>query len=115
MDVSLTIAGEDGFTLAEVSSMGMISRDVLDLVGQTINENHQYPDGFALFTGTMFAPTQDRDGAGVGFTHKTGDVVRISSEKLGTLQNRVTYSHQARPWEFGISALMKNLSQRGLL
>jgi fumarylacetoacetate (FAA) hydrolase family protein len=63
----------------------------------------------------MFAPTQDRDGAGVGFTHKTGDVVRISSEKLGTLQNRVTYSHQAPPWEFGISALMKNLSQRGLL
>jgi fumarylacetoacetate (FAA) hydrolase family protein len=95
--------------------MTLISRDVLDLVSQTINENHQYPDGFALFTGTLFAPTQDRDSEGQGFTHKLGDVVSISADKLGTLQNRVTYTHLAPRWEFGISALMKNLSQRGLL
>jgi len=114
-DVALTIEGEDGFKLAEVSRMKKISRDLLDLVSQTINENHQYPDGIALFTGTLFAPTQDRGGHGMGFTHKIGDVVRISSEKLGVLQNRVAYCHQASKWEFGISALMKNLAQRGLL
>ena len=114
-DVALTVEGEDGFKLSEASQMKKISRDLLDLVSQTINENHQYPDGIALFTGTLFAPTQDRGGQGLGFTHKLGDVVSISSEKLGTLQNRVAYCHQAPPWEFGVSALMKNLHQRGLL
>ena len=114
-DVGLTIVGEDGFQLSEVSRMRKISRDLLELVAQTINENHQYPDGIALFTGTLFAPTQDRGGQGKGFTHKLGDIVRISSEKLGTLQNRVNHCHQAPPWEFGISALMRNLHQRRLL
>lgn len=113
--VSLTITGPDGFTLHEVSPMNLISRDVLDLVAQTINENHQYPDGLALFTGTLFAPKQDRDGVGQGFTHKIGDLVTIRAPLLGTLQNRVAYSHQAPPWRFGTIALMKNLSQRGLL
>lgn len=115
MEVVLTIEGEDGFQLSEVSRMSLISRDVLDLVSQTINEHHQYPDGIALFTGTLFAPTQNRGGEEKGFTHKLGDIVSISSDKLGKLQNRVTYTHQAPPWEFGIMALMKNLSQRGLL
>jgi len=87
----------------------------LDLVSQTINAYHQYPDGLALFTGTLFAPTQDRDATGQGFTHKIGDIVSIRSDKLGTLQNRVTYCDQAPPWDFGISALMQNLSQRRLL
>jgi fumarylacetoacetate (FAA) hydrolase family protein len=114
-DVELVVEGEDGFRLSEASQMRKISRDVLDLVSQTINENHQYPDGLALFTGTLFAPTQDRDGKGKGFTHKLGDVVRIRSEKLGTLQNRVAYCDRAPRWEFGISALMKNLHARGLL
>jgi fumarylacetoacetate (FAA) hydrolase family protein len=114
-DVGLVVEGEDGFRLSEASHMTQISRDVLDLVAQTINENHQYPDGLALFTGTLFAPTQDRDGAGKGFTHKIGDVVRIRAEKLGTLENRVNYCHAAPPWDFGVSALMKNLHQRGLL
>lgn len=115
MELSLTIEGEDGFLLREVSLMSLISRDVLDLVDQTIGPNHQYPDGFALFTGTLFAPMQDRGEAGKGFTHKIGDVVKIGSTELGILQNRVVYCDQAPPWEFGISALMRNLSQRGLL
>ncbi len=88
-DVSLTIEGRDGFTLADASHMNMISRDVLDLVGQTISEHHQYPDGFALFTGTLFAPTQDRGGEGKGFTHEIGDIVRIGADKLGVLENEV--------------------------
>ena len=114
-DVSLNIRGTDGFELNEVSPMTAISRDVLDLVGQTFNRNHQYPDGIALFTGTLFAPTQDRDHAGQGFTHKLGDTVTIATPKLGALMNTVTHTDKAPQWEFGISALMKNLSQRGLL
>ena len=114
-DVGLTIEGPDGFRLEETSQMRKISRDLLELVAQTFGENHQYPDGAALFTGTLFAPTKDRDGQGKGFTHKLGDVVRIHAEKLGVLENRVTHCHLAPPWEFGISALMNNLHRRGLL
>ena len=114
-EVSLGIDGEDGFELREVSEMSRISRDVTDLVAQTIGPNHQYPDGLALFTGTMFAPTKDRGAAGQGFTHQLGDVVRISSPKLGTLQNRVQHCHELPPWQFGIGALMQNLAVRGLL
>lgn len=115
-EVTVKVEGkEDNFILSDKSDMTQISRDVLDLVSQTYSENHQYPDGFALFTGTLFAPTQDRDGAGMGFTHKMGDVVTIASDKLGALQNTVTLSCDAPPWEFGVSALMKNLAARNLL
>lgn len=114
-DTTLTVEGRDGFELREGSSMKLISRDVADLVAQTINENHHYPDGLALFLGTLFAPTQDRDGNGAGFTHKLGDVVRVGSGRLGILQNRVTYCHLAAPWDCGATDLMVNLSQRGLL
>ena len=115
MELSLTIEGKDGFKLHEISPMNMISRDILDLVDQTIGENHQYPDGLVLFTGTLFAPTKDRHKPGMGFTHEIGDIVQISSKKLGTLQNQVSLSCDAPSWDFGISALMRNLSQRGLL
>ena len=114
-EVALEIRGEDGFALREVSPMISISRDVTELVRQTIHESHQYPDGIALFTGTLFAPTQDRDQPGQGFTHHLGDVVRISSPKLGTLQNRVQHCHTIPRWEFGHAALMHNLARRGLL
>ncbi len=113
--IILTIEGKDGFTLREVSPMNQISRDVADLVAQTINVNHHYPDGLALFLGTLFAPGQDRDVPGEGFTHKVGDTVCISSRKLGTLQNHVTRSDLAPPWDFGATDLMINLSRRGLL
>jgi fumarylacetoacetate (FAA) hydrolase family protein len=68
-----------------------------------------------LFTGTLVAPTEDRDAPGEGFTHKTGDVVRISSPRLGALVNQVTYSEDAPAWTFGITQLMRNLAGRGLL
>jgi fumarylacetoacetate (FAA) hydrolase family protein len=112
--VELEIVGTDNYRLEGRSTMAEISRDPLELVKQTISE-HQYPDGFVLFLGTLFAPTQDRDVKGSGFTHKEGDVVRISTPKLGVLENRVTTSKAAPPWSFGISDLMKNLMKRGLL
>jgi fumarylacetoacetate (FAA) hydrolase family protein len=113
--VRLEIDGEEGFRLEGKSSMSEISRDPAELVAQTIGKNHQYPDGFALFLGTMFAPVADRGAPGLGFTHKTGDVVRVSSERLGVLENKVTTCDQAPPWNFGIGALMQNLAGRGLL
>jgi fumarylacetoacetate (FAA) hydrolase family protein len=112
--IALEVVGADGYRLEGSSSMSLISRDPLDLVEQTLSQ-HQYPDGFMLFLGTMFAPTQDRDAPGRGFTHKTGDVVRVSSPALGTLENKVTTSQQAPPWTLGIAGLMRNLARRGLL
>ena len=113
--VQLEVQGQDGFVLRGDSSMAQISRDPLDLVQQTIGKHHQYPDGFMLFLGTMFAPTQDRDHPGGGFTHKPGDVVRISSAKLGTLENTVNFSDRIAPWDFGLRHLFANLVARGLL
>ena len=112
--VELEIVGTDNYRLEGKSTMAEISRDPLELVKQTISE-HQYPDGFVLYCGTLFAPTQDRDTPGFGFTHKEGDVVRVSTPKLGVLENRVTTCKQAPPWSFGIADLMKNLLKRGLL
>ena len=113
--VTLTVEGEDGFTLEGSSSITKISRDPEDLVAQTLGPHHQYPDGFVLFLGTMFAPTQDRDDPGMGFTHKTGDIVTIAAPKLGKLVNRMKPSSECEPWTFGLGALMKNLAARGLL
>lgn len=112
--IDLTIEGADGYRLEGHSSMDQISRDPLELVRQAMSE-HQYPDGFALFLGTLFAPTQDRDAPGQGFTHKVGDVVRVSSPRLGLLENEVTTSKAAPPWAFGVGDLMRNLAGRGLL
>ena len=95
--------------------MSQISRDPLDLVSQTCGAHHQYPDGFMLFLGTLFAPTEDRDTPNQGFTHKDGDVVEISSAALGTLRNTVRRSTECSPWSFGIGALMQNLAKRRLL
>ena len=114
-EVRVVIEGADGYRLEGNSSMAEISRDVTELVAHTINENHQYPDGLLLFTGTMFVPVQDRDRPGEGFTHKTGDIVRISTETLGCLINRVDRSDRLPPWDFGALELMRSLSARGLI
>ncbi len=112
--ITLRVTGRDGFVMEEQSPMTAISRDILDLVGQTINDSHQYPDGFMLFTGTLFAPTVDRGETGMGFTHHPDDLVEIASPRLGRLCNRVTSSDKAPPWTMGIAALYKNLRSRGL-
>ena len=112
--VELTIDGPEGYRLEGSSSMDQISRDPEELLRQAMSEHH-YPDGFVLFLGTLFAPTQDRDEPGRGFTHKVGDVVSIANPRLGTLTNTVCTSAGAPPWTLGIGALMRNLAQRGLL
>ncbi|ESQ75518.1 fumarylacetoacetate hydrolase family protein [Asticcacaulis sp. AC402] len=112
--LDLKIDGPEGYELVGRSTMSEISRDPLDLIAQAMSEHH-YPDGFVLMLGTLFAPTQDRDVPGRGFTHKVGDVVKVSSPRLGCLENRVTFSRDARHWTFGIADLMQNLADRGLL
>ena len=114
-ELSLTVTGLDQFTLHGRISISKISRDVTDLVNETIGKHHQYPDGFCLMTGTLFAPSEDREKVGGGFTHKVGDIVQISTPTLGALINEVNLSEEAEPWTFGTGALMKNLSARGLL
>lgn len=113
-NVDLVIEGRDNFRLEGTNVMAEISRDPLDLVRQTLSEHH-YPDGFVLFCGTLFAPTQDRDEPGAGFTHKLGDRVTISSRRLGSLTNTVTTSRDAPRWEVGIAGFMRNLASRGLI
>ncbi len=115
LEITLTVEGVDGFRMEGRNSLSEISRDLPDLVAQTIGDNHQYPDGLALFTGTMFAPVEDRGAPGMGFTHRQGDVVTISAPQLGALVNRVTTSDRAPPWTFGAGALMRNLAARKLI
>lgn len=113
--VTLRVEGPDGFVLEGSSSIAKISRDPADLVAQMVNAHHRYPDGAVLFLGTMFAPVQDRDAPGQGFTHKYGDIVTIAAPKLGRLVNRMMPTDQCAAWTFGPGALMRNLAGRGLL
>ena len=116
LDLDLDVFGQDdGFHMTGHSTMRRISRDPEDLAAQTIGAHHQYPDGFMLFLGTLFAPTQDRAEPGSGFTHRLGDRVEIASPALGRLVNTVAHAEAAPPWSFGIGSLMRNLAGRGLI
>jgi fumarylacetoacetate (FAA) hydrolase family protein len=114
-DVKLSVLGEDQFRMSGLNSMRKISRTPEQLVAATIGTHHQYPDGFVLFLGTMFAPVEDRGAKGKGFTHKVGDIVTIEAPSLGRLVNRVNLCTEIAPWKFGAGALMRNLAGRGLL
>jgi len=113
--VRLKVEGEDGFSLEGASSMAEISRSPEELVAAAIGPHHQYPDGIALYLGTMFVPSKDRGEKGNGFTHRIGDIVGISTEKLGTLVNRVRLSPDCPPWSYGASHLMRDLARAGLI
>jgi len=113
--VTLRVEGPDQYVLEGSSSIAKISRDPADLVAQMVNVHHRYPDGAVLFLGTMFAPVEDRDQKGQGFTHKTGDIVTIAAPKLGRLVNRMRPTDTVERWTFGAGALMRNLAKRGLI
>lgn len=112
--VTLTVDGADGHHLDGSSSMAEISRDPADLVAQLVGPHHQYPDGAVLYLGTMFAPVEDRDAPGEGFTHHADDLVTIATPRLGALVNRVRTSDACEPWTFGIADLFRSLTARGL-
>lgn len=113
--VTMRIVGNDGFDLEAVSRVSEMSRTFEELVSHAWGRHHQYPDGFALFTGTMFAPTEDRDREGEGFTHHLGDRVIISNPLLGALINEVQAAETVAPWTFGVRRLIANLAERGLI
>jgi len=113
--VNLTVEGTDGFHLEGSSSMAEISRSPEELVAAAMGSHHQYPDGMALYLGTMFVPSKDRGEAGKGFTHKIGDTVTIASDKLGALVNRVRYSPDCPHWTYGTRALMRDLAAARLI
>ncbi len=115
MDISLEVEGEEGFQLKGGSNMARISRSPESLAAATLNKHHQYPDGFVMYCGTVFAPTQDRGEKGKGFTHHMGDLVSVSNPHIGALINTVRRTDQCKPWVFGVSQLMRNLAGRGLL
>jgi len=112
-EVSVKVTGADGFTLDAMSDMSQISRTPEEMARQLF-ETHHYPDGVVLFTGTLFAPVQDRDKPGIGFTHKLGDIVEIASPRLGLLANRVGLSTEIPPWEQGALDLFQSLARRGI-
>ncbi|RUZ79127.1 fumarylacetoacetate hydrolase [Mesorhizobium sp. M7A.F.Ca.US.006.01.1.1] len=113
--VRLKVEGEDGFSLEGASSMAEISRSPEELVAAAMGPHHQYPDGLALYLGTMFVPSKDRGEKGKGFTHKVGDIVTISSEKFGALVNRVRLSPDCPHWTYGASHLMRELARADLI
>lgn len=114
-EILLRVDGEDGYTLEGRNSVARISRPFEELVAATRGRHHQYPDGFALFTGTLFAPTQDRDQAGQGFTHKMGDTVTIRSRHLGALVNQVGRAEELPEWSFGLRQLFEYLHHQRAL
>jgi fumarylacetoacetate (FAA) hydrolase family protein len=111
--IQLSVVGTDGFKMKGTNSVAEISRTLPDLIRAVYGIHHQYPDGFALYTGTLFSPTEDRDFPGLGFTHKPGDTVEISSRHLGTLVNVVQATEELRPWVFGITEMYKYLKKIG--
>lgn len=109
-EILLRVEGPDGYLLEGRNSVSRISRPFEELVAATHGKHHQYPDGFALFTGTLFAPAQDRDVPGQGFTHKHGDRVTIRSRHLGALINRVGPCEELPEWSFGLRRLFAYLA-----
>lgn len=111
MEITLTVEGPEGFSLHGLNAVSALSRSFEDLVRAAHGEHHQYPDGFVLFTGTLFAPTQDRDVPGEGFTHKLGDVVTIANGSLGALVNQVGRAEELPPWTYGIRDLVRDVAE----
>ena len=113
MDISLEVKGPEGFVLHGASSLTQISRDPTDIVGQTINENRQYPDGFVLFLGTMFAPIQDRAAKGQGFhprRGRSGD--RRHAQAWPVDRTGCATVARANRGTFGLTALIAALTRR---
>jgi fumarylacetoacetate (FAA) hydrolase family protein len=109
--IHLSVNGEDGYEMHGVNSVSEISRPLMALVQAVMGVHHQYPDGVALYTGTLFAPSADRDVPGSGFTHKPGDRVEISSTHLGSLVNTTAPTEALAPWTFGIREMIDYLGR----
>lgn len=112
--LTLEIDGKDGFSVSESQDLKGLKRGFEALVDASFDQ-HDYPDGVALFTGSAFAPTWDRFHEGSGFTHIDGDHVRIRCPLVGELSHQVERCPRLDPWEFGLLELIENLSVRKLI
>ncbi|MFE2185615.1 IclR family transcriptional regulator C-terminal domain-containing protein [Streptomyces sp. NPDC059455] len=63
----------------------------------------------ALVSGGLVGQTS----RSVGFTHRPGDRVTISSPHLGTLMNTTAPTEDLPPWEFGLLAMSTYLAGLG--
>lgn len=111
LDITLVVDGPEGFRLTGLNSVSALSRSFEQLIDAAFGPHHQYPDGFALFTGTLFAPSEDRDNPGEGFTHKSGDVVEIANPRLGSLVNEVGVCEDLEPWTYGIRDQIRDMQR----
>ena len=112
--LTLEIEGRDGFSISESQDLRGLKRGFEALV-EALFDQHDYPDGVALFTGSAFAPTWDRFSQGSGFTHVDGDHVRICCPLIGELSHQVERCPTVDPWRFGLLELIGNLSARKLI
>jgi fumarylacetoacetate (FAA) hydrolase family protein len=113
--VNLHVDGADGFHEEGVNSMDEIRRDPQDALAKQLFDIHDYPDGVVLFNGTGIVPTSDRGGPGSGFFHKTGDVVHIFADELGSLANIMVPTADVRLHEHSMFDFMTALARRGVL
>ncbi len=114
-NVHLHVDGTDGFHEEGVNSMAEIRRDPQDSLAQQLFDIHDYPDGVVLFNGTGIVPTSDRGGPGSGFFHKTGDIVHIFADELGSLANVMMPTNEVHIHEHSLAAFMRALAKRGVL
>jgi fumarylacetoacetate (FAA) hydrolase family protein len=77
MELSLTVEGTDGFKMTGRSSIALISRDPADLVSQTINAHHHYPDGFVLLRTRCSRPAMTAICRAASSPTKTGDTADL--------------------------------------
>ena len=114
MDVGLDITNNGQRIYSGTNSMSQISRDPQKMVDQMYAHNKGYGDGAVLFCGTMCVPNV-REDDGTDFAHKEGDIVTITSNKLGSLSNVMAHCEKVPQPEHSLGSLMKNLAERGLL
>lgn len=113
--VNLHVDGTDGFHEEGVNSMDEIRRDPQDVLARQLFDIHDYPDGVVLFNGTGIVPTSDRGGLGSGFFHKTGDIVHIFADELGSLANVMVPTGDVHMHEHSMFDFMTALARRGVL
>ncbi len=108
------VVTKDGFEPRGHRSMREISRDQEDLVAQTIGAHHQYADGVMLSSAPCSRRRRTATHPAAASPTSSATGWRSWHQHSDRLVNRVTHSQDAPPWRFGIGALMRNLSERGL-
>jgi fumarylacetoacetate (FAA) hydrolase family protein len=112
MEVNLHIENSGKQVFSGTNNMAEISREPQSLVDQMYAENKSYGSGAVLFCGTTCVPKTRDDGT--DFTHRKGDVVSITSDKLGSLRNVMQHCTDIPQPEFDLDSLSENHAKRNL-